>query len=114
MEGDASNLVFPDESFDLVVDFGIIHHIPNWRDALAEVHRTLKVEGEFLFEELSVETWKKGIGKPLRRVLKHPYDRMFTTNEFITELEKLGFETEFYENNPVSLYYFWGGATKFS
>jgi ubiquinone/menaquinone biosynthesis C-methylase UbiE len=112
MEGDASNLSFPDESFDLAVDFGIIHHIPNWRDALAEVHRTLKADGVFLFEELSVETWKKGIGRPLRRVLEHPYDSMFTTNEFVSELKNLGFETEMYENNPFSFYYFWGRATK--
>jgi ubiquinone/menaquinone biosynthesis C-methylase UbiE len=114
MEGDASNLPFPDESFDLVVDFGIVHHIPNWRDALTEVHRTLKEGGEFLYEELSIETWGRGIGRPLRRVLEHPYDRMFTTNEFVSELKKLGFETEIYENNPASLYYFWGGATKVS
>ena len=114
MEADASNLPFPDETFDLVVDFGIVHHIPNWRDALTEVHRTLKEGGEFLYEELSIETWKKGIGRPLRRVLDHPYDRMFTTNEFVSELKELGFETEVYENNPASLYYFWGGATKVS
>jgi len=113
-EGDASKLSFPDESFDLVVDFGIIHHIPNWQDALAEIHRILKVDGEFLFEELSAETWKRGIGRPLRRILEHPYDRMFTTQQFISELKKLGFETETYEDNPVSFYYFWGGATKTS
>lgn len=112
MEGDAASLAFPDESFDLIVDFGIVHHIPNWRDALAEVHRTLKEDGEFLFEELSAETWKKGVGRPLRTILEHPYDRMFTTKEFINELKTLGFDAEMYENNPVGLYYFWGGATK--
>ena len=113
-EGDASSLDFPDGSFDLVVDFGIVHHIPNWRNALAEVHRTLKADGEFLFEELSLETWNRGIGRPLRRVLEHPYDHMFTTREFVNELKQLGFEIETYENNPFGLYYFWGGATKVS
>ena len=112
MEGDASSLAFPDESFDLVVDFGIIHHIPNWQDALAEVHRTLKARGEFLFEELSVETWNKGIGKPLKRVLDHPYDDMFRKHEFVNRLKELGFETEAYENSPLSFFYFWGSAKK--
>ena len=112
LQGDASSLAFDDESFDLVVDFGIIHHIPNWRDALAEVHRTLKTNGEFLFEELSLETWEQGIGKPLKKILDHPYDRMFRQQEFLDELKNLGFETETYEEKPVSFYYFWGKATK--
>lgn len=114
VEGDAAHLDFPDGTFDLVVDFGIIHHIPNWRDALAEVHRTLKAGGEFLFEELSVETWNRGIGKPLKSVLEHPYDDMFMKHEFVDELEELGFETETHEKSPASLYYFWGRATKLS
>jgi ubiquinone/menaquinone biosynthesis C-methylase UbiE len=114
LEGDASNLAFPDDTFDLVVDFGIVHHIPNWADALAEVHRTLKVDGEFLFEELSVETWKKGIGRPLRKVLEHPYENMFSKREFVNRLIELSFDTEIYENNPLSFYHFWGRATKLS
>src|SRR5271157_6253713 len=29
---DASKLDFPDKTFDAIFDFGIIHHIPNWKD----------------------------------------------------------------------------------
>jgi ubiquinone/menaquinone biosynthesis C-methylase UbiE len=114
LEGDASSLAFKDDTFDLALDFGIVHHIPNWQDALAEVHRTLKTNGEFLFEELSLETWERGIGRLLKRVLKHPYDRMFREREFVDELEKLGFEAETYEESPISFYYFWGRAKKIS
>lgn len=114
LEGDASSLAFEDDTFDLAFDFGIVHHIPNWQDALAEVHRTLKTNGEFLFEELSLETWERGIGKLLKRVLKHPYDRMFRQREFVDQLEKLGFEAETYEESPISFYYFWGRAKKIS
>ncbi|MDP1807116.1 MAG: class I SAM-dependent methyltransferase, partial [Acidimicrobiales bacterium] len=35
--GDAEHLTWPDDGFDAVFDFGIIHHIPNWRAAVAEV-----------------------------------------------------------------------------
>lgn len=112
LQGDASSLDFGADSFDLVVDFGIIHHIPNWRDALTEVHRVLKANGEFLFEELSLETWEQGIGKPLKKILEHPYDQMFRQQEFIGELGALGFETESYENKPIGFYYFWGKAAK--
>jgi len=112
LQGDASSLAFDDESFDLVVDFGIIHHIPNWQDALTEVHRTLELNGEFLFEELPLETWEQGIGRPLKKILDHPYDRMFRQREFVDQLQNLGFETETYEGKPLGFYYFWGKATK--
>jgi ubiquinone/menaquinone biosynthesis C-methylase UbiE len=111
-QGDASSLAFEDSSFDLVLDFGVVHHIPNWRNALAEVHRTLKAGGEFLFEDLSVETWERGIGRPFKRVLDHPYDQMFRTKEFVDELENLGFEVELHENSLLSFYHFWGRAGK--
>lgn len=114
LEGDASNIAFPDSTFDLVVDFGIVHHIPNWADALSEVRRTLKPDGEFLFEELSAETWKTGIGRPLKRILEHPYEDMFSKKEFVNKLNELGFETETYENSLLSFYNFWGRATKLS
>ena len=33
-------------------DFGIIHHVPQWRRALAEVARVLKPGGRFYAEEV--------------------------------------------------------------
>lgn len=112
IEGDVSSLEFPGDSFDLIVDFGIVHHIPNWRDALAEVHRTLKVHGEFLFEDASAETWERGIGIPFKRILDHPYEQMFTMQQFADELEGLGFDVEMHEDNFFGLHHFWGRAQK--
>jgi ubiquinone/menaquinone biosynthesis C-methylase UbiE len=112
LQGDAAQLPFIDSTFDLVVDFGIIHHIPNWREALAELHRILMIDGELFFEELPVETWERGIGKPLKRLLEHPYEEMFRQHEFVSALEGLGFEVEMYEDSLVSFYHFWGRATK--
>ena len=112
LQGDATNLSLNDRSFDLAVDFGIIHHIPDWREALAELHRVLKTNGEVFFEELPVETWERGIGKPLKRLLDHPYEKMFRRQEFVDELERLGFDVEMYEDSLISFYYFWGRATK--
>ncbi len=114
LTGDVSNLEFADATFDLVVDFGIVHHVPNWRDALAEVHRTLRADGEFLFEDLSLETWERGIGIPFKRISDHPYDQMFRKQEFVDELEALGFHVETHENSPFSFYHFWGRAGKVS
>jgi len=114
VEGDVSSLEFPAASFDLVVDFGIVHHIPNWKDALAEVHRILKVHGEFLFEDLSLETWERGIGIPFKRIADHPYDQMFRKQEFADQLDALGFSVVTHENSPFSFYHFWGRAEKVS
>lgn len=112
LQGDAARLPFIDSTFDLVIDFGIIHHVPDWRKVLAEIHRTLNANGELFFEELPVETWERGIGKPLKGLLEHPYDEMFRQNEFVGELERLGFEVEMHEDSLASLYYFWGRARK--
>jgi len=113
-EADVSNLEFPNACFDLVVDFGIVHHVPNWKDALSEVHRTLKIHGEFLFEDLCVETWERGIGIPFRKITDHPYDEMFRQQEFIDELQALGFDVQAHEDSPLSFYHFWGRAEKVS
>ena len=112
--GTRIDLELPDGTFDLVMDFGIIHHVPNWRDALAEVHRTLRPGGEFLFEELPLETWERGIGVPFKRIADHPYDEMFRKQEFVDELKALGFAVEVHETSPLSFYHFWGRAGKLS
>ena len=114
VEADVSNLDFPDACFDLVVNFAILHHVPDWRSALAEVHRTLRVGGEFLFEDLPVETWERGIGIPSKRIADHPYEQMFRKQEFVDELASLGFTIDIRENRPLSLYHFWGRAEKLS
>lgn len=112
LEGDVASLAFPDGSFDLVVDFGVVHHVPNWRDALAEIHRVLKPGGEFLFEDLSIDTFESGLGIPVRRLLDHPYDEMFRRTEFIDKLESLGFAVESHEARPLSFRHFWGRAVR--
>lgn len=43
--GDAENLTFDDESFDIVYSWGVLHHSPNTIKALSEVHRVLKKGG---------------------------------------------------------------------
>ncbi len=112
VEGDVTSLDFSDASFDLVLDFGIVHHVPNWREALAEVHRVLAPDGEFLFEDLPLETWERGIGVPFKRIADHPYDQMFRKHEFTDALQSSGFEVETYEDSPLSFYHFWGRARK--
>jgi SAM-dependent methyltransferase len=44
--GDAENLAFPDDHFDLVYSWGVLHHTPNTARAIEEVHRVLVPGGQ--------------------------------------------------------------------
>lgn len=53
-------------------DFGIIHQIPNWRDAVSEVRRVLTPGGRFSFEEVTAHA----LARPTyQRFLEHPTER---------------------------------------
>ena len=45
---DATSLDFPDNAFDIVYSFGVLHHIPEAGKAVAEIHRVLKPGGRLL------------------------------------------------------------------
>lgn len=44
--GDAENLPFRSESFDIVYSWGVLHHSPDTAKAIREVHRVLRPGGE--------------------------------------------------------------------
>lgn len=43
---DAEALPFPDNSFDFIYSWGVIHHTPDTQKTVDEIHRTLKHDGE--------------------------------------------------------------------
>lgn len=44
-ESDAENLPFPEDSFDIVYSWGVLHHSPDTERAIREVHRVLRPGG---------------------------------------------------------------------
>ena len=52
LEADAADLPFGEDSFDVVLSFGVLHHIKNWLDALKEVKRVLKPGGYFVYADI--------------------------------------------------------------
>ena len=78
-----------DASYDAVFDFAIIHHVPVWRDAVAEVARVLKPGGRFYFHEVTATA----LARPTyRRLFDHPEHDRFTAGEFLAELPLYGLD----------------------
>lgn len=92
--GDVADLSFAaSNTYDAVFDFGILHHVPNWQDALDELHRVLKPGGLLHIEDGSIEAFTKNrFGRFLHRILDHPYEQMYTKSAFDKSLRKLGFQ----------------------
>ncbi len=83
--GEATAIDTPDKAFDAVFDFGIIHHVPNWQKAVAEVARVLKPGGLFFFEEVTKAALERWL---YRTLLDHPKENRFSMEEFLAELER--------------------------
>ena len=89
--GNAADLRFQDNEFDAVIGLSVIHHIPNWKDCLNELHRVTKPGGLLIIKELSIETFETPFGKVARRFVEHPYDDMLKKNDFFKHLASIGF-----------------------
>jgi ubiquinone/menaquinone biosynthesis C-methylase UbiE len=88
--GDAAAIHAADAAFDAVFDFGIIHHVPDWRSAVAEVARVLRPGGRFFFEEVTrhaLTRWS------YRTFLDHPRHDRFSATEFVDAIVDAGFDT---------------------
>jgi len=58
---DAEALVFDDDTFDVVYSNGVLHHTPNTRDVVREIHRVLKTDGRamvMMYAEGSLHYWR--------------------------------------------------------
>jgi len=87
--GDATSIPAADSTYDAVFDFGIIHHIPHWRLALAEVRRVLKPGGRFYAEEMLSGFIRHPV---VRRLLEHPQSDRFDRESFREGLSEAGLE----------------------
>jgi len=88
---DATDLrIIPDGTRDVVVIFGILHHIAEWKMVIKECRRVLRPHGEMYVEEPD--------GKHVRHFDRifhwgHPEQALFTLKEFENCLVELGLLT---------------------
>ena len=85
---DATNLPFQDNEFDIVLSFGVMHHISNWLDAFEEINRVLRHGGYFIYWDL---VYPK-VSVKIAQLFKNKYgvttiadiDSFFARNNFST------------------------------
>ncbi|MDH3692154.1 MAG: class I SAM-dependent methyltransferase [Gammaproteobacteria bacterium] len=107
-QGDAENLQFPDQSFDVVYSHGVLHHTPNTVKALQEVLRVLKPGGEARIMVYGVPCWSGlmlwvryallagKITKSQKQVifenLESPGTKAYGNSEFSRIMEEIGYK----------------------
>jgi ubiquinone/menaquinone biosynthesis C-methylase UbiE len=105
--GNLRHIPVQDASYDAVANFGAIHHVVRWRQALAEIHRVLKPGGRFFCEEIL----SPYITHPLLgRLMDHPQEDRFDTPQFIFALQQKGFRIHAYRQ--LANLYLWVVAIK--
>ena len=57
LAAEATRLPFEAGSFDVVLSFGVMHHIDNWLAALGEVKRVLRPGGYFIYADILYPGW---------------------------------------------------------
>ena len=87
VEASAENLPFESGRFDAVFNFGVIHHVEDWRKAVSEVARVLCPGGAFYIEEIFPDLYA---GALLRHVVAHPAQDRFYAPEFKEVLREAG------------------------
>jgi len=100
VKGNAEDLSFPSETFDLIISFDVLEHITNDRQAIEKMHRVLRKGGKVFLETPNKERlsyWLLAlVGKKRNYPLKLGDDcihlREYTRQELREKFKKGGFK----------------------
>jgi ubiquinone/menaquinone biosynthesis C-methylase UbiE len=87
-EADATELPFGKDEFDMVLSFDVLHHIPRWDKAIAEMDRALKPEGVCILHDLAFS----GLAARTLEGLFKNYGAFYTVGDFIHHLQRSNLE----------------------
>jgi ubiquinone/menaquinone biosynthesis C-methylase UbiE len=87
LAGDVTFIPIQGGSVDAVFGFGVLHHVVDWRSALAEIARVLKPGGVYFFEELYPALYQNFLTK---RILLHPAEDRFSGRDLREALDAAG------------------------
>jgi ubiquinone/menaquinone biosynthesis C-methylase UbiE len=86
LRGDAENLMFPDNTFDVVFSNGVLHHTPNIAKSFQEAYRVLKPGGEFwviVYHRDSIFHWWSTV------LFNHYLSSAYRTRSYADTLSKI-------------------------
>jgi ubiquinone/menaquinone biosynthesis C-methylase UbiE len=83
--GDVFRLPFKDRALDAAFGFGVLHHVTDWRGAVAEIARVLKTGGIYFVEEFYPSAYQNFITKHL---FLHPTENRFFSHDLRATLEE--------------------------
>ena len=83
----ADTLCLPhrNNTFDAIFVFGVLHHVPEWQEALSEIVRVLKPGALLYFEEIYPSLYQNFITK---HILLHPRENRFRSNDLKAAFER--------------------------
>jgi ubiquinone/menaquinone biosynthesis C-methylase UbiE len=105
--GDATTLPVASATYDAVFDYGILHHVPDWRRVLDEVARVLKPGGRFYGEEVLAPFATHPL---VTRFFDHPTADRFTGSQFADALVTAGLTSV--RQRRIGRVFAWFVATK--
>ena len=82
---------FSDAGKDVIVTFGVLHHIPKWRRVIQECYRVLRAGGRLFLEEPAapaVRLWDSIFH------WNHPQEARFSFRELEDQCQAVGFSVE--------------------
>jgi ubiquinone/menaquinone biosynthesis C-methylase UbiE len=85
------------ESLDAVFGFGVLHHLPDWENALMEIVRVLKPGGIYYLEELYPSLYQNFITK---HILLHPTANRFRSGDLKRALKGAGLRLDHLIEHP--------------
>jgi len=77
---DAQRLPFQDNSFDAVISYRLIEHLPRYKDFLFECIRVLREGGRFICATSNKEFASPSSGKIVRFGMEHPIEKDINLN----------------------------------
>jgi len=86
--GDAETLPYRDATLDAVFGFGVLHHLPDWRQGLSEIARVLRSGGIYCLEEFYPQVYQNFLA---RRLFLHPEHDRFYSHDLHRALTGEGF-----------------------